>query len=161
MKDAVSFLYLSGWRVSEMRSLEWKYVDLNGRVVRLDPQLSKNKKGRVLPLLGESAEIIDRVSTKRLLDCLFVFHRGGRRLKDLRSAWQAACKKAGLSGQLVHDLRRTAVRNLVRAGISEKVTMELTGHKTRSVFDRYNIVSESDLRNAVGRVNISTGSLRP
>jgi integrase len=152
LRDPISFLYLSGWRVSEMRLLEWKDVDLSGRIVRLRPELSKNKRGRVLPLMGELAEIIDRARAERRLDCPFVFHRSSRPLKDFRSAWLAACKKAGLSPLLVHDLRRTAVRNFVRAGISEKVAMELTGHKTRSVFDRYNIVSESDLRSAVDRV---------
>jgi integrase len=152
LKDAVSFLYLSGWRVSEMRLLEWRDVDVNGRVVRLRPELSKNKKGRVLPLAGELSDIIERARTRRRLDCPFVFHRGGRALKEFRSSSQGACRKAGLAKLLVHDLRRTAVRNLVRAGISEKVAMELTGHKTRSVFDRYNILSESDLRNAVDRV---------
>ena len=152
LKDPISFLYLSGWRVSEMRLLEWRDVDLSASLLRLRPELSKNKKGRVLPLRRELAEIIGRAKAKRRLDCPFVFHRDGKCLRDFRSAWQAACKRAGLP-LLVHDLRRTAIRNLVRAGTSEKVAMELTGHKTRSVFDRYNIVSDDDLREAIDRVD--------
>jgi integrase len=144
LKDPVTFLYLSGWRVSEMRTLEWRDVDLPGRELCLRPDVSKNKDGRPLPLRGELWEIIQRAHEKRRPDCLFVFHDDGEPIGDFRKAWNTACKKAGLSGIIVHDLRRTAVRNMVRAGIPERVAMELSGHKTRRVFDRYNIVNDAD-----------------
>jgi integrase len=144
LKDPVTFLYLSGWRVSEMRTLEWRDVDLPGRELCLRPEVSKNKDGRPLPLRGELLEIIQRAHDRRRPDCPYVFHEAGEPIGDFRKAWKTACKKAGLTGIIVHDLRRTAVRNMVRAGIPERVAMELSGHKTRRVFDRYNIVNDAD-----------------
>jgi integrase len=151
LRDCVTFLYLSGWRVGEMKALEWRDLDRDGRAVRLPRAKSKNRKGRVLPLSGELRNVIDRARKQRRLDCPFIFHRHGRAIKDFRTAWNTACHAVGLGKLLVHDLRRTVVRNLVRAGISDKVAMDLTGHKTRSVFDRYDITSERDLLNAVER----------
>jgi integrase len=152
LQDPVTFLYLSGWRVSEMRTLEWRDVDLAGHEVRLRPEESKNKDGRVLPLRGELLEVFERAGEKRRPDCPFVFHDEGEPIGDFRKAWKTACKKAGISGIIVHDLRRTAVRNMVRAGIPERIAMELSGHKTRRVFDRYNIVSNEDLAAATERL---------
>ena len=134
-----------------MRTLEWRDVDLAGREVRLRPEVSKNKDGRVLPLRGELLEIVESARDVRRMDCPFVFHDEGEPICDSRKAWKTACKKAKLSGIIVHDLRRTAVRNMVRAGIPERVAMELSGHKTRRIFDRYNIVSNEDLAAATGK----------
>jgi integrase len=127
-----------------MRTLEWRDVDLSGQELCLRPEVSKNKDGRPLPLRAELLEIILRAHEKRRLDCPYVFHDNSEPIGDFRKAWKTACKKAGLTGIIVHDLRRTAVRNMVRAGIPERVAMELSGHKTRRVFDRYNIVNDAD-----------------
>ena len=171
LKDPVTFLYLAGWRVSEMRSLEWRDIDLAGQVARLRPEVSKNKDGRLLPLKDDLLGIIERAKGKRRLDCPFVFHLKGQAIGDFRKRWQQACCNAGLgkledqgegkrkkyTGTIVHDLRRTAVRNMVRAGVPERVAMSLSGHKTRNVFDRYNIVSEADLAEAVERIHAYLG----
>jgi len=81
------------------------------------------------------------------------FSLKGKKVGDFRKSWNKACKEVGLAGKIPHDFRRTAVRNLVRAGVPETIAMKMTGHRTRSVFDRYNITSENDLRDAAQLLN--------
>ena len=90
-----------------------------------------------------------------------VFHRYGRPIKSLRRAWLTACRKVGRPGLLPHDLRRSAVRNLERAGISRSVAMKLTGHKTEAVYRRYAIVAEKDLREAGAKLAAELGTDAP
>ncbi len=150
LKDVMRFAYYSGWRKGEILTLEWR--DVQGEVIRLRPEVSKNKEGRVLAVVGEIAAIIERRRAQRLDLIPWVFHRnGGKRIKDFRLAWRNACKRAGVDDKLFHDFRRTAVRNMTRAGVPEKIAMSITGHKTRAVFDRYNIVNEEDIRQGLER----------
>ena len=153
VSDAATFAYLTGWRKGEVRTLEWRDVDLSAGVIRLRAEHSKNKRPRVIALRGELLALIERREALRMLDCPYVFHRDGRPLGDFRKAWQAACKAAGVAGRIFHDMRRSAVRNMVRAGVPERVAMAVSGHRTRAVFDRYNIVSEDDLAAAVERTD--------
>jgi integrase len=155
LKDSISFLSYSGWRLGEMRSHEWRDADLEGHVIRLRPENSKNKESRTLSLSGELGEIIGRAEDSRRLECPFVFHRDGKAIGDLRKHRDKACDGAGLKGLLVHDLRRTAAGNMIRAGIPERIamkiiahTMKIIAHTTRSTFDPYNIVTEQDLQDA-------------
>src|SRR5262249_38790188 len=90
LKDPTTFLYLSGWRLGEMRELEWRDVDLAGKVVRLRPEISKNKDGRLLPLSGELLEIITRAQAQRRLDCSYVFHLDGAQVADFKRSWATA-----------------------------------------------------------------------
>lgn len=151
-QDVLDFGYHSGWRRGEIVRLEWRDVDREAGVIRLRPELSKNKDGRVLVLSSPLKTLIERRWLARAIGCPFVFHVNGRAVGDWRKTWTRACQAAGLPGKLFHDLRRTVVRNLVRAGVPERVAMSVTGHKTRSVFDRYNIVSEADLKQATARL---------
>ena len=125
-------------------TLEWR--DVQEGVIRLRPEVSKNSQGRVLPVVGMIAEIIDRQRTKRYELCPYVFHREGRPISLYNKGWARAAKEVGLSHKLFHDLRRTAVRNMSRAGVPDRIAMSITGHKTRTVYDRYNIVNEEDIR---------------
>jgi len=152
-QDVLDFAYYSGWRSSEIKKLAWAEVDLQGRVIRLDPGRSKNKKGRPLPLSGQLFQVIERRVAQRRIDTPRVFHYGGgNAIGDFRKAWRNACTKAGLPGKYLHDCRRTVARNLIRAGVPETVAMGITGHKTRAVFDRYNITAEKELREAMDRL---------
>ncbi|MBI4519533.1 MAG: tyrosine-type recombinase/integrase, partial [Gemmatimonadetes bacterium] len=130
-------------------------------IVRLEPETTKNRDGRTFPfavlpelegLLHEQRERTRAVekATGRIVP--WVFHRDGERIGDYKQAWGTACSRAGAPDAWVHDLRRSAVRNLVRAGVPEIVAMRLCGHKTRAVFDRYAIVNEEMLREGVEKL---------
>jgi integrase len=127
----------------------------DGRVVYLTPELKTMLTAQV-----ERVEALQR-RLGRIIPWLFPHlskgSRAGERRRDFRKAWKTACKKAGLAGKHRHDFRRTATRNLVNAGVPERVAMTITGHKTRSVFDRYHIVSPGDLQDAMLRL---TGTFR-
>jgi len=163
LRPVVTFAYLTGWRVrSEVSSLEWCNVDRREGVIRLDAGKTKNREGRVLPyraireldVLIETqwnAKIAIEGSRRAIIPR--VFHRDGQPIGDFHLIWQRAAKAAGFPDRIPHDFRRTAVRNLVRAGVSEHTAMKITGHKTRSVFDRYDIVTESDLAGALDQLS--------
>ncbi len=153
--DIARFAYLSGWRKGEILPLRWDAVDRSAREVRL--RTSKNGRPRTLPLEGELWGLIERRWAARQFttwDGLahvseYVFHRYGRPWVDIAKPWKEACEKAGQKGRLFHDLRRTAVRNMVRAGVPQAVAMSISGHRTVSMFLRYNIASEDDKREAL------------
>ena len=157
--------YITGWRVpSEIQTLEWRQVDFVAGELRLDPNTTKNDDGRVFPMTAELRAVLEQqwAITQALAKtsgriCPWVFHRDGKPIKSFKKRWQTASFKAGCPGRIPHDFRRTAVRNLVRAGVPERVAMQLTGHKTRSVFERYNIVSPGDLREAAEKLDVAAG----
>ena len=139
--------------------MTWGQVDFRAGTVRLEPGTTKNGEGRTIFMTPELRSLLqDRRTKTTVIErqngqiIPWVFHRNGRRIKDFRAAWQGACERAGQPGHLFHDLRRTAVRNMVRVEVPERVAMKVTGHKTRAIFDRYNIVSEGDLQEAARRL---------
>ena len=130
-QDVRDFGYLTGWRRGEILSLEWHDVDRAASVIRLRPETCKTREGRVLVLSAPMRDLIERRWCVRRLGCPFVFHRDGCSLEHhFEPPWRRACRAAGLPGRLFHDLRRTAIRNMVRAGIPERVAMMVSGHKT-------------------------------
>jgi integrase len=160
LNDMLDFAYKYGWRKTEVLSLRWEQVDFSAGTVRLEPGTTKNREARTVVLTAELLQMLKRrlAETRALSEQIgqpvpWVFHRRGKPVRDFRGAWKTACKAAGVQAQLFHDLRRSAVRNMIRLGISEPVAMKISGHKTRSVFDRYNIVSEGDLREAAKKLS--------
>ncbi len=159
LRGFARFGYSSGWRKGEIAALRWSDLDRHENIIHLRPENSKNGEGRLLTLEGELLSVIERQWEARAYMrpdgasgfSPIVFHRNGSPIGDIRKAWHAACKAADVPGKLFHDLRRTAVRDMVRAGVPERVAMSVSGHKTRAIFDRYNIVSEADIRQAVRR----------
>lgn len=175
LKGFVTFAYKVGWRVSEIEKLTWGHVDLANGIVRLETGETKNDEGRTVYLDDELMEIFSqqweqRKMSKKLLAYVFPNENHTDRIKDFVGSWNRACREIGLgygykksktyvaqwedklpAGPTLHDFRRTAVRNMVRAGIPERVAMMVSGHKTRAVFDRYNIVNDTDLKLAAQR----------
>jgi integrase len=149
LNDAARFAYGSGWRLEEVLGVEWPHVDRGAGTVTLEPERSKTEEARVLPLVGELAELIERRWKARATSPYVFHHHGGRRYRNIRASWAKATEAAGVAGLKFHDLRRSAVRNMILAGVSEKVAMTITGHKTRAVFDRYHIVTTADARAAL------------
>jgi len=156
LRPPVTFAYLTGWRLrSEILPLTWPQVDLHTGTVRLEPGTTKNKDGRLIYLNEDLRAVLEQqwVLHQTQPDCPYVFPRRSKRVEKVNRSWNRACREAGLVGKIPHDLRRTAVRNMVRAGIPERVAMQMAGHKTRSVFDRYHIVADSDLREAAQKLS--------
>lgn len=161
------FAALTGWRKGEIIAfrgspgLRWRQVDFKAGTVHLDPGTTKNAEGRTFPfsalppleeLLRHQREHTRAIERKQGRVVPHVFHRQGDPIKSIRGAWTGATERAGLDGALFHDLRRTAVRNLERAGVPRSVATKLTGHKTESVYRRYAIADEDALEEGVKKL---------
>lgn len=154
LADATRFAYLTAWRRANVLGLRWEHVHLTkdargtvtGGVIRLPNVLLKNKKPLTLPVASPRllALLQDRVHLRRL-DCPYVFHADGKPLRSFRAAWTRAATAVGRPGLLFHDLRRSAARNLRKAGVPETTIMLLGGWKSRSMLTRYDIHDENDL----------------
>lgn len=168
MRGIAEFAFVTGWRTpSEILPLEWRQIDWAAGEVRLDPGSTKNGDGRVFPFTRELRRVLEAQQTiahdlerargivARHVFCYTIGKKAGRHVTESAfiHQWWKARLTAGCPGRIPHDFRRTAVRNLVRAGVPERVAMQLTGHKTRAIFERYNITSPNDLREAAQRLD--------
>ena len=122
-----------------------KRLFLNEVTIRLEPGETKNGEGRTTYMEPDLLSMMSNLFKKRGLGCLCVFQHDGEHISDFREAWDSACETAKIPGMVFHDLRRAAVRYMVRAALA----MAISGHKARAVFDRYSIVSKDDLKEAV------------
>src|SRR5262249_43448694 len=141
-----------GFRKGELLNLLVGQVDLLGRGIRLNRGETKNDEPRTVILTDECYQLVSQMARGKQSEDFLLTRPDGAPVRDFRGAWDAITKAAKLPGLLFHDLRGSAVRNMVRRGVAERVAMDISGHKTRSVFERYNIVSESDLAEAALRV---------
>jgi integrase len=163
VRNLVQFLRATGWRRDEGRLLTWAAVDRDAQTIRLEQARSKSGEPRVFPF-GTSPSLTALLDARwAARDGLYVFHRTGQPLGRgaVRSAWKRATKRAGVAGRLLHDLRRDAARAFRAAGVSEGEIMKLCGWETRSMFDRYNVISEADLAAAVSRRFNGTPTAHP
>jgi integrase len=172
LKGVVTFGYKTGWRISEVLNLQWSQVDRVNHTVYLNPGESKNDEPRIVYLDDELTGLFQeqwdhRKQSRAIHPFVFLNKNGDNRIEGFRKAWKSACSQAGIGDRIFHDFRRTAVRNMVRAGVPEAVAMKISGHRTRSVFERYNIVNERDLKMAAamqqtylsGQAGTKTGTI--
>ena len=169
LRGMVTLGFKYGFRLGELRNLRWSKVHRKEGYIRLAGKDEKNKKGRKVYLDDEAREILRRQYVAQHVTGRdserYVFQNGGKQFRDFRGAWNKACAAIGRTGYsdggqqegesealTFHSLRRTAIRNMVRAGVKESVAMKISGHKTRSVFDRYNITDDTDLQDAALKI---------
>jgi integrase len=157
LKDFCLFAYLTGWRKNAIATLEWS--DIRDGNIYLRGIHSKNGNPYYVPIIGELVQLVERRKEARSVEtpqgiilANLVFHRGGEAISEFRKVWRTATSKAGCPTLLFHDLRRSAARQLIRSGTSKDVAKMVGGWKTDSMFSRYNVTGEEDLRDAMEKV---------
>jgi integrase len=149
-----------GWRVSELLGLKVEQIDLTQKVIRLEPGTTKNNDGREVFMTDTVRALLSACVQSKTPDAHVFARANGSPVRDFRVTWERACPKCKsqrsvYSGLIFHDLRRTVARNLRRAGIPETVIMKIGGWRTRSVFERYAIVSRTDIADAMRKLQQS------
>jgi integrase len=171
-KNVLRFAYITGWRAREILSRKWHDVDFDKGIVRIDVGTTKNDDGREFPITAELRAVLDAQAARCdaiaaksgvPVEYVFTYDNGssiGKYSDDGRyisggqydNMWRAACKRANLKGKLLHDCRRSAVRNLERAGVSRSAAMKMTGHKTEEIYTRYAIVDAGSMWDAATKL---------
>jgi integrase len=157
LRDFSRFAFITGWRKGSIESLRWS--DVGDDVIYLRAEHNKTRQRETMPLEGQLLEILERRRSAAILQgkdgatrfSEYVFHCDGEPIGDFRKSWATACKMANVQHRLFHDLRRTASRNMLNAGVQQAVAMTITGHKTDSMFRRYAIVDEQQKREALAK----------
>jgi integrase len=164
LKPVLAIGYHCGFRRQEILTLTWEQMDMERRRITLRAADTKTREARTVVMTDDLHKVLAAWKAQRdvrfphwPLVCFRVEIKHPVPVGDFRKVWHAALKTIGLEGRLFHDFRRTAVRNMVKAGVPERVAMAISGHKTRSVFDRYHIVNESDLEVAAGKLDALYG----
>jgi len=160
LRPVIQTAYMTGWRIkSELLTRQKLHVDLDSGCLRLEPTQTGDARGRSFPLTVELREILTRQiektaelerGTGRVVPWLF--HRDGKPIKDFRKAWALACQRAGVAGKVPDDFRRTAVRNLERAGVPRSTTMAIVGHRSESIYRGIAMNDDMTLRESVAKL---------
>ena len=131
-----------------LTNLRRDQVDFPARVIRTQQAKGAKNVGRVLPIYGDMIPWLEMEMSRwpETPNCRWIISYNGAQLGEFRKSWATACRSAGVQGLLFHDLRRSAVRNMIRAGLQQASSLAITGHKTVSVFHRYAITSEQDVK---------------
>jgi len=151
LRALLAVAYAFGFRRSELLGMKVAQINLIDKTITLYRGETKSGEPRLVKMTQDVAVLLTACVQGKGPEAR-VFTRNGEPIVDIRDAWETMCTTAGLPGILLHDLRRSAIRNMVRRRIPERVAMAISGHKTRSVFDRYNIVSEDDLAEAALKI---------
>jgi integrase len=137
--------YHVGLRKGALLRIKWSQVDLKASCIWMEgKRINRKPEPVAVPIYGDMGAFLHTQPN----ESEYLFARGSKPIKDFRKGWDLACERAGVPDLLFHDLRRTAVRNMRRAGVAETVIMKITGHRTRGVFERYNITDQSDTQQA-------------
>jgi integrase len=160
LRPVIQAAYVTGWRInSEILTRQKRHVDLNSGCLRLEPGETNDERGRSFPLIAELREVLTRQLEKtaeleqgvgRIIPWLF--HRDGKPIKDFRKVWATACQRAGVAGKVPDDLRRTAVRNLERAGVSRSAAMMMVGHRSESIYRGIAVTDEVVLNESAAKL---------
>ena len=160
LKPVIQTAYITGWRIkSEILTRQKQHLDLQSGCLRLEREETNTGEERRFPLTPGMRELLVRQlekinelerKTNRLIPWLF--HHNGKPIKDFRKAWALACGRAGVIGKVPHDFRRTAIRNLERAGIPRPAAMAMVGHRTESIYQRYKVADETMLKESAAKL---------
>lgn len=157
LRALLAVAYNFGFRKAEMLGLRVSQVDLKARTIHLLTGETKSDKGRTVVMTTEVHRLLSgAIKDKKPGDAVFTW-ANGRPVKDFRGSWDVLMAEAGMPDLLLHDFRRSAVRNMIRSGISKTVAKRITGHSTDSIFDRYDITDESDLADAARKLEARNG----
>jgi integrase len=166
--DVAEAAFLTLLRRGNVVRLAWPMCSLTvegghvvGGALRLPGTVTKNKKALMVPLTGRLLALIDRRWRARIETCPAVFHRQGVPVRDFRKTWRRTVTALGRPGLLLHDLRRSGARTLIRAGVPEDIVMKMGGWKTRSMLTRYNIVDTADLADAQAKLDAALATPGP
>ena len=168
LRPVIYTAYVTGWRISsEILTRKRHHLDLDSGHLRIDPEDKRDSTGRSFPLTPELRELLDQqlvktgdLERKKGQIIPWLFHREGKPIRDFRKAWNQACQRAGLNGKLPDDLRRTAVRNLERAGVSRPAAMALVGHRSDSIYRGIPAIGHSVLKESAAKLAALHESLK-